>query len=137
MKHHGTALVAMASAGRSRAAGPGYDRTRVRGPRDAGGDVMTVILCAGGIVLSAAVVGIRLLARQAPDLAWRPTGVRFTTGRDYLQAQGIANALEARRHTARGRPYQRDVELPAARVDAVAVTPRRRAEVVQLHRRQA
>jgi hypothetical protein len=101
---------------------------------------MTVmsILFAGGIVLGAVVVGARLLARRsrrAPDLSWRPTGVRFTTGRDYLQAQGIANALEARKHTARGRRYQRDVAPLAARVDAVDPRPRRPAEVVPIHRR--
>jgi hypothetical protein len=99
----------------------------------------TSLLIVGGIMLGAAAVGIRMLARwahRAPDLAWRSTGVRFTTGRDYLQAQGIANSLEARKHTARGRRYQPSAP-PAARTAAVAATPRRLAEVVSLRRRQA
>jgi hypothetical protein len=100
----------------------------------------TSILLASGVVTCAVVLGARLLVRRAsgePDLSWRPTGVRYTTGRDYLQAQGIANAVEARKHTARGRRYQRDVVPEAARGDAVAPTPRRPAQVVPIHRRRA
>jgi hypothetical protein len=100
---------------------------------------MISMLFAGGIVLSAAVVGIRLLMRwasRAPDLAWRPTGVRFTTARDYLQAQGIANALEARNYTASGRRYRHHLEPVATEPEVVIVTPRRLAEVVRLDRRQ-
>jgi hypothetical protein len=101
--------------------------------------MMTSIVVVGGIMLGAAAVGIGLLVRwahRAPDLAWRSTGVRFTTGRDYLQAQGIANSLEARKQTARGRRYQPSAG-PAAGADAVVATPRRLAEVVPLRRRQA
>ena len=102
---------------------------------------MTSILLAGGTVLGVALFGVGLLARRRlsrrPDLAWRPTGVRFTSGRDYLQAQGIANALEARKHTARGRPYQPGVEPVTAHVDAIAATGRRQAEVVPILSRRA
>lgn len=101
---------------------------------------MNWILFTGGIVLGGAAVGAAFLARRAsraPDPAWRSTGFRYTTGRDYLQAQGIANALEARKHTASGRRFQRHLEPMAPRAEAAIVAQRRRSEVVQFHRRQA
>jgi hypothetical protein len=101
---------------------------------------MTSILLAGGLAIGLAGIGFRMASRWAarqPDPAWRPTGVRFTTGRTYLQAQGIANALEARRHSASGRRYRR-YEAPVTGAVAAAVgAPRRSAEVIQLLRRQA
>lgn len=101
---------------------------------------MTGLLLAGWFVLGVASAGIRLLvwwASRGPDLAWRPTGVRPTSGRDYLQAQAIANAMEARKFTARGRRYRRRIELVAVQVEGVGLTRRRPAETVQFLRRPA
>jgi hypothetical protein len=101
---------------------------------------MTWILFTGGIVIGGAAVGVALLARRAaraPDPAWRSTGYRYTTGRHYLQAQGIANALEARKYTASGRRYRRHLETVGTQAESVVVAPRRLAGVIQFGRRQA
>lgn len=98
---------------------------------------MAAILLAGGILIGVVMVGVRCLtwlACRTPDLDWRPTGVRCTTGRDYLQAQAIANAREARHYTARGRRYHRGASLPAVRGVPVTLALGQPAVVVPLRR---
>jgi hypothetical protein len=45
--------------------------------------------------------------RDRPDPAWKPTGLKFTTGRDYDQDQGIRMAREARLKSSTGRVYRK------------------------------
>lgn len=57
---------------------------------------------------------IRLLRRlvlhvfgDAPDPAWRASGLKFTTARGYDEAKAIAASRRARRRSATGRPFSR------------------------------
>ena len=40
------------------------------------------------------------------DPAWRPTGLKFTTGRDYVGDRASAMYQRSRHHTATGRAYK-------------------------------
>lgn len=49
----------------------------------------------------------RLYLRHFPlhDAAWKPTGLRFTTARDYDYALASAGARRAKRRSATGKAY--------------------------------
>jgi len=68
------------------------------------------------------------LVDEAPraDPAWRPTGLRFTTSREYLQGKAEAGYRRSRLQTPRGRKFTRP-KLAA---------PRPAADVVPFHVRR-
>ena len=77
--------------------------------------------------------GLRRLVRtyrrlSGPDPAWAPTGLRFTSGRDYLEDQAVAGAKRARLRTPSGRLYR-------SRKSAGLIA--RRAEVVPFRKKEA
>jgi hypothetical protein len=53
---------------------------------------------------------------DAPDAKWKPTGLRFTTGRDYLEANAVAGARRAKRRSASGKALHRPKPKPCAKV---------------------
>jgi hypothetical protein len=53
---------------------------------------------------------------DAPDAKWKPTGLRFTTARDYDYELAKAGALRARRRTASGKTMHRPKPIPRAKV---------------------
>jgi hypothetical protein len=53
---------------------------------------------------------------DAPDKAWKPTGLKFTTARDYDYELAKAGALRARRRTASGKMMHKPKPIPCAKV---------------------
>ena len=53
---------------------------------------------------------------DAPDAKWKPTGLRFTTARDYDYELAKAGAARAKRRTASGKALHRPKPKPCAKV---------------------
>jgi len=63
---------------------------------------------------------------EDPSYTWQSTGLRFTTGRDYLQGKAEAGYRRSRLQTARGRKFTKPK----------LVTPRPSADIVTFQRRR-
>ena len=72
----------------------------------------------------------RFFHRDTPDPAWKATGLRFVSGRDYIQANATAMWERSQKHTATGRR----LPTPKPAKKAKPVTP---AAVVPFKAREA
>lgn len=75
-------------------------------------------------LLVALVAYLKSVARSMPDPAWKPTTLKFTTGRDYDEAQGVRMAKASRLRSSTGRLYRKPTKL----------TPKGPAPVVPIRR---